>query len=115
ASALEDAFMPWSKRSFARCTCGSIDVIVLSAMPGQAVPSSTGRENCSEPLIEARYCMAAAASVGESDARVTRRPDDSCSWICCMRARFACKLARVRLLIVDSVTRKAELMAREPR
>ena len=63
-------------------------VRVESADPSQVSPSSTLRPSCSVRACSPRSRIAAPASVGESEAREIRRPDESCSWVRCSRARL---------------------------
>ena len=80
-------------------------VRVESADPSQVSPSSTLRPSCSVRACSPRSRIAAAASVGESEAREIRRPDESCSWVRCSRARLACSPVITLRFIDVGVTR----------
>ena len=91
----------WRTRSTNEDAC----VIAESAEPSQVRPSSTSRPSCSVRVCSPRSRIAAAVSVGESDGRLSRRPEDSCCWVCCSRARLACSPLITLRFIVAGVTR----------
>src|SRR6478672_10339385 len=80
-------------------------VSALSAFPSRARPSSMLRVYCWVCCFSARTRMALTVSTGESEGRLRRRPEDSCSWVRCRRVRLACSPSSTPRLRVWGVTR----------
>src|SRR6478735_11267438 len=88
-----------------RSTMSLAWVRAVSAVLSHDSPSSMLREYCWVRCLSARSCMALTVSTGESDGRLSRRPEESCSWVRCRRVRLVCRPSSTPRASVPWVTR----------
>src|SRR6478736_9533153 len=99
------ALPAWTASCRTRSTMSYACVTAVSAVLSHDSPSSMLRPYCVARAFSARSCMALTVSTGESEGRLSLRPEDSCSWVRWRRVRLVCRPSSTPRASVPWVTR----------